>query len=167
MTITSEQIAQAIDRWGGRLRYWLHNKTHDADDILQETFCKLVQQSRMPERPAAWLFQVAANLVREEVRRNQRRKLREQRVAPPEATQGTHDHRMVQAEVQMALAKLPVELRDVVLLKIWGDMTFAEIAKTTGLSTATAHRRYEEAMLQLRKLCAPDGLRDIDYESAH
>ncbi|MBN8602700.1 MAG: sigma-70 family RNA polymerase sigma factor [Planctomycetes bacterium] len=164
--ISSEQLANAIDRWGGRLRYWLLLRTSNADDILQETFCKLVQQKRFPERPAAWLFQVAANLIREEVRRDKRRKLREEKVASTEVVQAPADIGLLHAEVQDALQKIQPEMRDIILLKIWGEMTFAEIGKTLGLSTATAHRRYEEALAQLRPLCGAEDVRIGTYESA-
>lgn len=163
--ISSEQLASAIDRWGGRLRFWLLLRTPDADDILQETFCKLVQQKNFPERPAAWLFQVAANLIREEARRNKRRKSREERVAATEAVDTPADLSLLQAEVQEALRKIQPEMRDVILLKIWGEMTYAEIGKSLGLSTATAHRRYEEALTQLRALCGAENVRIGTYET--
>jgi RNA polymerase sigma factor (sigma-70 family) len=164
--ISSEQLAMAIDRWGGRLRYWLLTRTPDADDILQETFCKLVQQTRMPDRPSAWLFQVAANLIREEARRNKRRQDREQWVAASEVIPSAVEQGLLQGEVQHALQKLPVELRDIILLRIWGEMSHAEIGKTLGLSTATAHRRYEEALAKLRTLCASETIRMNQNETS-
>lgn len=163
--ISSEQLASAIDRWGGKLRFWLLLRTPDADDILQETFCKLVQQKTFPERPSAWLFQVAANLIRQESRRNKRRKLREERVAATEAVDSPADLSLLQAEVQESLSKIKPEMRDIILLKIWGEMTYSEIGKTLGLSTATAHRRYEEALTQLRTLCGAEHVRIETYES--
>ncbi len=140
----------AIDRWGGKLRFWLMTRVPDFDDILQETFCKLIQQPRLPDRPAAWLFQVAANLIREEARRKKRRQQREQFVASPESIQIDGDFGWTQEEIRQALNGLTAELRDIILLKIWGEMTHAEIGQSLGISTATAHRRYEEALAQLR-----------------
>lgn len=140
----------AIDRWGGKLRFWLMTRVPDFDDILQETFCKLIQQPHLPDRPAAWLFQVAANLIREEARRKKRRQQREERAALPEAIQIDSDFGWTQDEIQRAMSCLTAELRDIILLKIWGEMTHAEIGKSLGISTASAHRRYEEALAQLR-----------------
>jgi len=148
--ISGEQLAMAIDRWGGKLRFWLMTRVPDFDDILQETFCKLIQQPHWPDRPAAWLFQVAANLIRQEARRKKRRQQREERVALPEAIQIDGDFGWTQDEIQKAMSRLTAELRDIILLKIWGEMTHAEIGKSLGISTASAHRRYEEALVQLR-----------------
>ena len=84
MAISAEQIAEWIDRWAGPLRAWLRSRCANPDDIVQEAFCRLVQQSKIPERIAPWLFHVAINLVREESRRTKRRRFRESVVAKAE-----------------------------------------------------------------------------------
>jgi RNA polymerase sigma-70 factor (ECF subfamily) len=43
-----------------------------------------------------------------------------------------------------------VELREVVVLRIWGDLTFAEIAEIMQLGVSTVHDRYQSALGQLR-----------------
>jgi RNA polymerase sigma-70 factor (ECF subfamily) len=151
--LSAAEVAYAVDQWGGRLRYWLASRTTDVDDIVQETFCKLIEQNRMPDRPAAWLFQVAANLLYQEARRKRRRKTREQQAATQEGIQPAYDSELLQQDVQIHLAKLPQELRDIVLLKIWGEMTFAEIARQVNVSTATAQRKYVDALSQLQSIC--------------
>lgn len=156
MPLSAAEVAYALDQWGGRLRFWLATRTTDVDDILQETFCKLIEQNRMPDRPAAWLFQVAANLLYQETRRNRRRKSREQHAANKESLHLPIDQNLLQQDMQVALTKLPEDLRDIVLLKIWGELTFAEIAKSTHVSTATAQRKYVEALSQLQAIYGYD-----------
>ena len=63
------------------------------------------------------------------------------------------------ASVAAALAELPEEQRAVVHLKIWEDLTFAEIAEALGISANTAASRYRYALDKLegllRPLCEP------------
>jgi RNA polymerase sigma-70 factor (ECF subfamily) len=46
---------------------------------------------------------------------------------------------------------LPDNYREVLTLKIWGGLTFAEIAETLGISANTAASRYRYALTELRK----------------
>jgi RNA polymerase sigma-70 factor (ECF subfamily) len=104
-------------------------------------------------------------LIREEARRSKRRKSREERAAATEVVEIPPDLSLLQAEVQEALQKIQPEMRDIILLKIWGEMTYSEIGKSLGLSTATAHRRYEEALAQLRTVCGEEDVRIGTYET--
>jgi RNA polymerase sigma-70 factor (ECF subfamily) len=59
------------------------------------------------------------------------------------------------ADLQAAVAALPDELREVLVARIWGQLTLEEIGQMCGLSTATAHRRYREALDALRTKIEP------------
>ena len=50
-----------------------------------------------------------------------------------------------------ALEALPGEKREVVVARIWGGLTFEEIAEFADISSSEAHRRYEAALAVLRK----------------
>ena len=54
-----------------------------------------------------------------------------------------------------ALRSLPIEEREVIVLRIWGGRSFDEIAELIGKSTSTAHRRFEMALQSLRTACMP------------
>jgi RNA polymerase sigma-70 factor (ECF subfamily) len=54
--------------------------------------------------------------------------------------------------LQAALARLPESQREVVTLKIWGELTFAEIAAALDIPANTAASRYRYALEDLRKL---------------
>ena len=53
------------------------------------------------------------------------------------------------------LKSLPIEEREVVVLRIWGGRSFEEIAELIGKSTSTAHRRFETGLKTLREACIP------------
>jgi RNA polymerase sigma-70 factor (ECF subfamily) len=64
------------------------------------------------------------------------------------------------ADIESALAKLPAEQREVIVLKVYQDMTFPEIAEVTGVSANTATSRYRYALDKLRALLPPDLLQE-------
>ena len=121
---------------------------------MQEAFCRLAQQSKTPERIAPWLFLVALNLVREESRRTKRRQQRESVVAKAENHHSSASQSLEDAELRNAVDSLPEELREVVIARVWGELTLAEVSNITGHSIATTHRRYEQALNELRKSLA-------------
>lgn len=57
------------------------------------------------------------------------------------------------------VASLPDDLREVLTLRIWGELSFKEIAETGGVSKGTAHGRYVQALERLRQALAR-GVRD-------
>jgi RNA polymerase sigma-70 factor (ECF subfamily) len=54
--------------------------------------------------------------------------------------------------IQEAMQKLPEIYREVVTLKIWGELTFAEIAVSLNIPANTAASRYRYGLEELRKL---------------
>jgi RNA polymerase sigma factor (sigma-70 family) len=54
--------------------------------------------------------------------------------------------------IQDAMTKLPEIYREVITLKVWGDLTFAEIAQSLGIPANTAASRYRYGLEQLRQL---------------
>ncbi len=164
MAISAEQLATWIDRWAGPLTAWLCGRCSNPEDIVQEAFCRLAQQSKVPERIAPWLFYVAINLVREESRRSHRRKKRETVVAKAEQQASSASQSLEDEELRFAVDSLPGEVREVVIARIWGELTLAEIASLTELSIATVHRRYEQANQILRtRLTEPTLQAGVDH----
>lgn len=56
------------------------------------------------------------------------------------------------AELEQAMRALPTQLSEVVLLKIWSQMTFRQIADTLDLPQGTVATRYRSAIAQLREV---------------
>ena len=61
---------------------------------------------------------------------------------------GDDDSRVVQA----AMKQLPADQREVLTLKIWGDLTFREISETLGTPPNTVASRYRYALEALRNV---------------
>jgi RNA polymerase sigma-70 factor (ECF subfamily) len=114
-----------------------------------------MQQRVVPERIAAWLFRVAGNLAREEARRGLRRSTRERLVAMPEQQEHSPGESLERDEVRRAVEALSVELRAVIIARLWAELTLAETAEALQISISTVHRRYEEGLVALRRSLEP------------
>ena len=53
--------------------------------------------------------------------------------------------------IQRAVSELPADQREVVVMKIWGELTFSRIGKVLSLPRSTTHAMYQTAMNSLQK----------------
>ena len=129
----------------------------DADDVLQETFLRLVRQRAKlagVENLVAYAFTVARN---EALRLSQRRSREFARLDPLPAEDlfceaaGKDDRARETAEwVTRGLARLEPDLRELVELKMYGGLTIREISEVTGLPQGTVATRYRKALEAMR-----------------
>ncbi len=127
-------------QWGG-----------SAEDIVQEAFVRLAQQVPPPEQVLPWLYRVVRNEALANHRSASRRRERERRASTPEAWFSTAEDRLDAGEATRLLAELPLELREVIVARLWGGLTFEEIARLVGSSLPTTYRRYQTGLTQLRE----------------
>ncbi|MBX3412973.1 MAG: RNA polymerase sigma factor [Pirellulales bacterium] len=124
-----------------------------ADDVLQETFVRLAQGRaglRQVRHLTAYLFGIARHEVERYVSsaRHRRRYPFESFEAPPMAA--TTPPWENTDEVELALGQLPDLQREVVELKIFGELTFVEIAEALGTPQGTVATRYRTALSRMR-----------------
>ncbi len=133
------------------LRQWVN--PDEADDLAQDVFLSLARQRRAPEQVQAWLFRCARNAAISRVRSRIRRRHRERRAAAARPTWFTPDEgsKLDAREVQLQLESLDAMQREIVVMRIWGAMTFAEIADVMAVSQTTVFRTYREALAVLRE----------------
>jgi RNA polymerase sigma-70 factor (ECF subfamily) len=132
----------------------------DAEDVVQMAFVRWWR--RFPdgdERHIPLLYAAVRTIALDQRRSRQRRMAREAAVALPEGDAAVFDpppeQRETAAIVQQALSELPEVQREVVTLKLWAGLTFAQIAETTGESINTVSSRYRYALQALEKRLAP------------
>jgi RNA polymerase sigma factor (sigma-70 family) len=154
MPVDAAVLAALVDEIGGSLRAFAATWSHSPDDLVQEAFCRLVAQDALPTSPRAWLFQVVRNLARETTRTDHRRRDRERRAAADECVVGDA-LRLEARDVATLVDDLPPELREVLVARLWGELTLAETAELVGTSVATAHRRYQSALAELQRRIEP------------
>jgi RNA polymerase sigma-70 factor, ECF subfamily len=123
--------------------------SHDeAEDVLQETFVALMQRVFPPRQPEHYCVRSYRNRALNYRRSLWRRLARE--------LESRHWFDRAPAEepgervAMRCLAELPVEQREVIVLKIWHDYTFEEIGELLDLSPNTAAGRYRYGLQKLR-----------------
>jgi RNA polymerase sigma-70 factor, ECF subfamily len=177
----AELAARHEKRLWNFLRRFVRDKA-TAEDLLQEVFLRVVRSAhewQPTAKVSTWLFTIARNLCTDHARRAELRQadsldgsrsddsgLRKiDRVA---AEGGNAEKEVMGREiaslVDQAVATLPVEQREVFLMREVMDMSFAEIAAQTGASEPTVKSRMRYALERLRE--ALDGLRDTGERAA-
>ena len=124
-----------------------------AEDVVQDVFVRLVAQRAAPENVKAWLFRAVRNAGVSSLRSRRRRRQRERRRAHgrQEAFETRGDELIDAKEAQAALESLPGQQREIVVLRIWADMTWADIAAVLGQPLTTVHRHYHDGLASIRK----------------
>ncbi len=128
----------------------------DAQDLVQEAILEAVQrQDRAGPPPTALVFATIRRRAIDLARRQDRRAQRELASvdSAPEPWFDTRPEERERAQfIQDAMNRLPDIYREVITLKIWGDLTFAEIAEALEVSQNTVASRYRYGLKELRKL---------------
>ena len=142
---------------------------HDAEDLLSEATLRLVRQmDRYDERGRfdQWLFRIAANLVRDRIRRI--------KAAPPAVSLAAKDGldrpltervaakgpgvdaRILAAEagerLQLALDRLDATTREMILLRYFGQLSFKELAELLDRPLGTVLARVHRGLQALREI---------------
>lgn len=126
----------------------------DAEDAVQAALLSVVGGRHPPRDPLAYLYGSDRNAALK-LQRAERRRIRRKRAVALGATRaetlfaerGNPDEIR---RLEEALASLPNEQREVVVLKVWGRMTMPQVVQVIGTSVHTASSRYRYALEKLR-----------------
>ena len=137
-------------------RQWVRASA-DAEDIVQEAFVRFWRTNRDVANRGllyATVRSVALDLIRKDSRRA-RREVEASWDSPqatdPQFENDDDSHRLLAG----AIGRLSHEQREVLVMKIWNDLTFAEIGEGLGISQNTAASRYRYALAALKKDLLP------------
>jgi RNA polymerase sigma-70 factor (ECF subfamily) len=157
-------IARLYDDHAQALFAFLLNLTRDeADtrDVLQEIFVKIARDENLlsgVREERAFLIRLAHNAAIDLMRRRGTRERTKENFAEiisPFATTSDPDEKLFRDELSAALAELPAEQHAVAHLKLWGGLTFGEIAAALEIPPNTAASRYRYALDKLRDRLRP------------
>lgn len=146
--IDGEQLQALIDNHGAALALYARQWCHVPEDALQEAMLDLLRQEDTPRDPVAWLFTTvrrrAMNLARGERRREEhQRRAGQERASWFLASSETE---WDSEELAAMLEQLPSLEREIVVARIWGELSFDQIAELVAISSSAAHRRYRKAL---------------------
>jgi RNA polymerase sigma-70 factor (ECF subfamily) len=157
--ITPERLAELFDAHADALGLYARQWTDSPADLIQESFLRLASQRKPPERVVPWLYRVVRNAAYEANRREGRRRKNEARASTAESWFAALDDRIDATSASHQLLQLDREIRCVIIARIWGGLTFEEIAEAEGCSLTTAHRRYRSGLEQLLERLEPSWTR--------
>ena len=168
-----------VEAFGPRLFGFLYRLTgsrDEADDLLQDVFLRVVRM--LPSythsgRFEAWIFRIAANLGRDRIRRVRRTPTivsltqatddgedAERAGGDTDGAGGAPDAPLIRREqldrMQIALGQLPAPEREVIMLRHYSELGFAEIADLMGTPLGTALARAHRGLARLRQLMEAD-----------
>jgi RNA polymerase sigma-70 factor, ECF subfamily len=154
--LSADEVRQLYNRHGAALLLYARGFVTDAsaaEDLVHGVFLNLLRtRPKVREAPAAYLYRAVKNAALN-VQRNRAR----------EAPMPEHDawfthaggDREAALALQAALAELPAEQREAVVMRIWSGMTLEEVAEATGVPLNTAASRYRYALDKLRERLTP------------
>ncbi len=130
----------------------------DAEDLLQEVFLKYLKKGPEPWTLAAerWLFRVSRNEALNAIRGRRRRKVRERvyeaawlkAAADPSEEAGKNEAVL---RMDACLKELPMELREMVCMKVIDGLSLREIAERTGVAKSTVAVKIQEGLVLLNR----------------
>jgi RNA polymerase sigma factor (sigma-70 family) len=132
---------------------------HLAEDCLQDVFVRLAESAgtlSIHTNLKAYLASAVVNRARDCIRRDRRQvdcPVDDLQIAAAQPAPDTELLRSEQARhLLQAMASLPLEQREVFVLRIQGRMTFRQIGRVQAVSVRTVHSRYRYAVGKLRQL---------------
>ena len=158
-----------INRHQQRLFSFIYSKIKDKDlteDIFQDTFIKVIRTLKKGKyneegKFLPWVMRIAHNLVIDYFRKNNRMpsfKNTDEFDIFSVLHDGTlnAEKQMIQAQiyedVRELINELPEEQKEVLIMRMYKDMSFKEISENTGVSINTALGRMRYALINMRKL---------------
>jgi RNA polymerase sigma-70 factor (ECF subfamily) len=155
---------------GPRLLLFAKNQTRnaqDAEDVLQDALVKLVEKINSSsfdggqEMWIAYLYTTIRRLAIDLGRKDDRRRKREDYVSDEMESEAAlkfdpwfesdASEEETRSQLERGLKELPQKFAEVIVLKIWGDKTFAEIGEMLNISQNTAASRYRYGLEILKR----------------
>ncbi len=125
----------------------------DAEDIVQETFVSFWKQQAKVENPIAYLYRSVRNQSINTLRAEKRRQSHESQKIPRlfYLPVDELEQEQFKDQIEKLLHDLPLDQREAVVLRIWGELSFSQIAETVDIPESTARSRYRYALENIRK----------------
>jgi RNA polymerase sigma factor (sigma-70 family) len=149
--IGPENLSRLFDEYASALVLYARQRCDAPEDVVQEAFVALARQRTAPDRAVPWLYRVVRNAALGAARSSRRRRKREARVWGGEAWFAATDDRVDAQSAQALLSELEPDIRETIVARLWGGLTFEEIARVQGCSLTTAHRRYQAGLTRLHE----------------
>ncbi len=162
-------LALLIHRHQAKIYGFIYSKLPDrdvADDVFQDTFIKVIKTLKSNSyneegKFLPWVMRIAHNLIIDHFRKNKKMPmLRETEefsifsIIKDETknVEGQLINEVIENDLRRIIDELPADQKEVLVMRIYQDLSFNEIAEITGVSINTALGRMRYALMNLRKV---------------
>jgi len=152
-TISPETLTRLLDTHGAALVLYARQWCRTPEDAVQDVFLLLMRQRTAPDNPVGWLYRAVRNRAITASRSAGRRSRHEAAAAGRDDAWfvATPEAQLDAAAATRALEDLPIEQRETIVARLWGELPFEQVAQLTGCSVSTAFRRYQAGLSALRE----------------
>ena len=164
-----DALAKLIKRHESKIYGFIYSKIPDRDitnDIFQDTFIKVIKTLKSNSyneegKFLPWVMRISHNLVVDHYRKTKKmpmfRETEEFSIFSIMSDDSlTIENKIISQQVEMDLKKLieelPADQKEVLVMRMYQDMSFKEISESTGVSINTALGRMRYALMNLRKV---------------
>lgn len=164
-----DALTKLIKRHESKIYGFIYSKIPDRDitnDIFQDTFIKVIKTLKSNSyneegKFLPWVMRISHNLVVDHYRKNKKmpmfRETEEFLIFSIMSDDSlTIENKIIAEQVEMDLQKLieelPADQKEVLVMRMYQDMSFKEISESTGVSINTALGRMRYALMNLRKV---------------
>ena len=150
--ITESELRVIVERYGRGLTLFARQWCCNPDDALQEALIDLVKLPQKPDSISAWLFQVVRNKALTQSR-SERRRANHQSSAAEQKQAWFEDDPSLGLDGELVaglLGGLPELERTIVTSRVWGELSFAEIAELVDRPVTSVFRIYRSTIVSLR-----------------
>ncbi|OBX21825.1 RNA polymerase sigma-70 factor (ECF subfamily) [Gelidibacter algens] len=158
-----------ITRHKQKIYSFIYSKVHDRDiteDIFQDAFIKVIRTLKLGKyneegKFLPWVMRIAHNLVIDHFRKSNRMPKFDNTGefsifsvlsdASLDAEKGMIKEQ-IESDLRRLIQELPEDQKDVLVMRMYNDMSFKEISDKTGVSINTALGRMRYALINLRKV---------------
>ncbi|HCQ12788.1 RNA polymerase sigma factor [Flavobacterium sp.] len=162
-------LAVLIKRHQSKIYGFIYSKMPDrdvADDVFQDTFIKVIKTLKSNSyneegKFLPWVMRIAHNLIVDHYRKNKKmpmlRETEEFSIFSILTDSSLNAESriitdVIEKDLQKIVQELPPDQREVLMMRIYQDLSFNEIADLTGVSINTALGRMRYALMNLRKV---------------
>ncbi len=162
-------LATLIERHQAKIYGFIYSKIQDRDvceDVFQDTFVKVIKTLKTKSyneegKFLPWVMRIAHNLVIDYFRKSKKMPMQRDNdeysiFSFISDNSPNIESRIITEQVELDLSRiieeLPDDQKEVLIMRIYQDLSFKEIADLTGVSINTALGRMRYALLNLRKV---------------
>ena len=163
-----QSYVELVNRYRDRLINFIYrfvNDTESAEDIVQDALLKVYTHKHYYKNIAkfsTWLYTIAGNLAKTELRKKKTRKVTNLSQMGPEdkdfeltsnepETDKATQNEYLEKRIQIAINKLPLHFKTVTILREIQELSYEEISKIVDVPLGTVKSRINRARLQLQK----------------